>query len=247
MSLAADRTNAAPRVIGAIPAGRRAIGASADERRDWRPKHYRHVLRGCEAVLVFAVVKLLDCKSRAAELEASDNPFAPVVLAQLAAVATKRDPAARLDRKIALSRRLYRCGLSGEEIPSLYAFIDWVMTLPQPLEDDDHRAIQAIEEAEQMRYVTTAERIGMRKGMERGMESERALLQRLARRRFGDAVAERAAVLLALIRTPQTLEQLGEALLDDADGEVWLTAVQAQVERADGLTDVAGDRSPAAQ
>ncbi|MFB1490924.1 MULTISPECIES: hypothetical protein [unclassified Thiocapsa] len=49
-------------MIGAIPAGRRAIGASADERRDWRPKHDLHVLRGCEAVLVFPVVKLLDFK-----------------------------------------------------------------------------------------------------------------------------------------------------------------------------------------
>ncbi|MFB1487652.1 MULTISPECIES: cytosolic protein [unclassified Thiocapsa] len=222
----------------------------ADERRSWRPKRYRHALWGCEAVLVFPVVKLLDFKSRTAELEASANPFALVVLAQLAATATKRDPSARLDRKIGLTRRLYRFGLSRDEVLSLYAFIDWAMTLPEPLEDDYHRAIQAIEEAEQMRYVTTAERIGMRKGMERGMEkgleSERALLQRQARRRFGEAVAARAAALLALIRTPQTLEQLGEALLDDDDGEVWLTAVQAQAERADGLTDVAGDRSPAA-
>jgi flagellar biosynthesis/type III secretory pathway protein FliH len=125
-----------------------------------------------------------------------------------------------------------------------------------------HRAIQAIEEAEQMRYVTTAERIGIRKGMERGMErglergleqgmergleSERALLQRQARRRFGDAVAERAAVLLARIRAPETLEQLGEALLDDADGEVWLTAVQAQVAHSDDRSDAAGDAPPAA-
>ncbi|UHD16906.1 RpnC/YadD family protein [Thiocapsa bogorovii] len=129
--------------------------------------------------------------------------------------------------------------------------------LPSPLEDDCHRAIQAIEEAEQVRYVTTAERIGIRKGMERGMErgikrgmekgleSERALLQRQARRRFGDAVTERAAVLLALIRAPETLEQLGEALLDDKDGELWLTAVQAQVERAGDRMDAAGDASPA--
>jgi flagellar biosynthesis/type III secretory pathway protein FliH len=135
------------------------------------------------------------------------------------------------------------------------------MTLPEPLEDDYHQVIQAIEEAEQMRYVTTAERIGIRKGMERGMErgmvrgmergmekgleSERSLLQRQARRRFGDAVAERAAVLLAMIREPETLEQLGEALLDDEDGEVWLTAVQAQVERAGNRVDAAGDASPA--
>jgi hypothetical protein len=59
------------------------------------------------------------------------------------------------------------------------------------------------------------------------------LLQRQARRRFGDAVAERAAVLLALIREPEALEPLGEALLDDDDGEVWLAEVTAQVERGD--------------
>ncbi|WP_242467782.1 DUF4351 domain-containing protein [Thiocapsa imhoffii] len=128
---------------------------------------------------------------------------------------------------------------------SLYAFIDWVMRLPEPLEDDYHRAIQAIEEAEQMRYVTTAERIGMRKGMERGMESERTLLQRQARRRFGDDVAERAAVLLARIQAPETLEQLGEALLDDADGEVWLAAVQARVDGGDDRKGAGGAASPA--
>ncbi|MBK1646963.1 cytosolic protein [Thiocapsa imhoffii] len=221
----------------------------ADERPGWRPQRYRHTLWGCEVVLVFPVVKLLDFKSRMAELEASANPFALVVLAQLAATATKRDPAARLDRKIGLTRRLYRCGLSRDEVLSLYAFIDWVMRLPEPLEDDYHRAIQAIEEAEQMRYVTTAERIGMRKGMERGMkrglESERTLLQRQARRRFGDDVAERAAVLLARIQAPETLEQLGEALLDDADGEVWLTAVQAQVDGADDRKGAGGAASPA--
>ncbi len=93
-------------------------------------------------MLVFPVVKLLDFKTRTVELEASANPFALVVSAQLAATATKRDPAARLDRKIGLTRRLYRCGLSRDEVLSLYAFIDWVMTLPEPLEDDYHRAIQ---------------------------------------------------------------------------------------------------------
>jgi hypothetical protein len=77
-----------------------------------------------------------------------------------------------------------------------------------------------------MRYVTTAERIGMRKGLEQGLESERALLLRLARRRFGEAIAERASGLLVRIRSPEALEDLGEALLEDTNGEVWLAAVQ---------------------
>jgi hypothetical protein len=198
----------------------------ADERRGWRPRRYRHALWGCTAVLVFPMVKLLDFRAREADLEASRNPFALVVLAQLAASATRRDPGARLVRKVGLTRRLYRLGLRGEEILSLYAFIDWVMALPEALEDDYHRAIESVEEAQQMRYVTTAERIGMRKGLEQGLESERALLLRLARRRFGEAIAERASGLLVRIRSPEALEDLGEALLEDTNGEVWLAAVQ---------------------
>jgi hypothetical protein len=115
------------------------------------------------------------------------------------------------------------------------------MSFSESLEDDDHQAVQAIEEAQQMRSVTTAERICMRKGMERGMakglDSERALLHRLARRRFGDAVATRAALLLPQIRVSETLEELGEALLDAADGAVWLAAVQAQVAHAESRVD----------
>jgi hypothetical protein len=51
---------------------------------------------------------------------------------------------------------------------------------------------------------------------------------------------------LALIREPEALEPLGEALLDDDDGEVWLAEVQAQVERGDDCMDTAGNASPAA-
>jgi hypothetical protein len=128
------------------------------------------------------------------------------------------------------------------------------MSFSESLEDDDHQAVQASEEAQQVRYVTMAERIDMRKGMERGLakgmekglDSECALLQRQARRRFGDAVAAGAAVLLAQIRVPETLEELGEALLDAAEGAVWLAAVQAQMEQAENCVDAAGEASPAA-
>ncbi len=138
-----------------------------DDHPDWRPERYEHALWGCRAVLEFPSVKLLDYRDHAGELEASDNPFAVVVLAQLAATATRRDPPARLAHKIGLTRRLYRLGLERDDILSLYAFIDWVLALPEALEEDYHRCIQEIEEAEHMQYVTTAERIGIQKGRQR--------------------------------------------------------------------------------
>ena len=84
----------------------------------------------------FPSVKLLDYRDRVAALEADNNPFALVVLAQLAASATRTDPTARLEHKIGLTRRLYRGGLEREDILSLYAFIDWVLALPDALEED---------------------------------------------------------------------------------------------------------------
>ena len=51
------------------------------------------------------------------------------------------------ERLDALTRRLYRFGLSRDEVLSLYAFIDWVMTLPEPLEDDYHRATDEVQKS----------------------------------------------------------------------------------------------------
>ena len=191
-----------------------------DDHLNWRPVRYEHALWGCRATLEFPSIKLLDYRDRTAELETSPNPFALVVLAHLAATATRRDPAARLEHKIGLTRRLYRLGLERDDILSLYAFIDWVLALPDALEEDYHRCIQAIEEAEHMQYVTTAERIGIQKGRKEGhKEGEAAMLLRLIARKFGpppETVRERithadSETLLAWsdrILTAQTLDEV---------------------------------------
>jgi len=126
----------------------------------------------------------------------------------LAATATRRDPVARLEHKIGLTRQLYRRGLERDDILSLYAFIDWVLALPDALEEDYHRCIQAIEEAEHMQYVTTAERIGIQKGRQEG---EVAMLLRQIARKFGpptDTVCERIARA-----APETLLEWSDRIL----------------------------------
>ncbi len=49
------------------------------------------------------------------------------------------------------------------DIINLYCFIDWIMVLPKESEDAYHREIIKFEEKHKMQYVTTAERIGLKK------------------------------------------------------------------------------------
>jgi predicted transposase YdaD len=67
---------------------------------------------------------------------------------------------------------------------------------------------------------------GEAKGREEGLESERALVVRLLRRKFGELPEDLAARVRALPREP--LERLGEDLLDLSD----LAALAAWLDRA---------------
>jgi len=73
-----------------------------------------------------------------------------------------------------------------------------------------------------MPYVTSVERIGIRRGMAQGMGHARQLLLRQIRKRFGPEVAGQSQPLLERITEAQPLEDLGEALLDSPDGTTWL-------------------------
>ena len=66
------------------------------------------------------------------------------------------------------------------------------------------------------RRIGHAERRGERKGLAQGM---RKLLRTQAARRFGPTTATRLAPLLADIRDNEELEQVGEWIVDCADGE----------------------------
>ena len=101
------------------------------------------------------------------------------------------------------------------------------MRLPAELEQQLWRELQAEEEVRKMQYVSSVERIGRQKGLQQGLDFERQLLLRQLRRRFGEAVAASSAPLLAQIAEPAVLEDLGEILLDCADGEAWLARLEA--------------------
>ncbi|KYC41765.1 hypothetical protein WA1_17195 [Scytonema hofmannii PCC 7110] len=67
-----------------------AILCDADP--EWRPNRYSFRYPNTRLKFEFGIVKLLDYQNRWAELEASDNPFATVVMAHLKMQQTTKKP-----------------------------------------------------------------------------------------------------------------------------------------------------------
>ncbi len=95
----------------------------------WRPNQYSYNYPNTRLNFEFGTVKLLDYQNRWTELEASDNPFATVVMAHLKTQQTNKKLGERKAWKFSLIRRLYESGLQEKDIRNLYRFIDWVMTI----------------------------------------------------------------------------------------------------------------------
>ncbi|WP_088240674.1 cytosolic protein [Calothrix rhizosoleniae] len=145
-----------------------SIAVLGDEGINWRPSQFGYNLFGCRVDFQFPIVKLLDYRQRQGELEESRNPFATVVMAHLAALATRDNRTQRKQQKLNLVKRLYEQGFEREQVINLFRFIDWMLTLPSQLEKDFWQEFREYEETISMRYVTSVERIGIEQGIEQG-------------------------------------------------------------------------------
>ncbi|MCF8212056.1 MAG: Rpn family recombination-promoting nuclease/putative transposase, partial [Rhodoferax sp.] len=117
----------------------------ADDEPLWRPDHFEFEVFGCRHSLTFPVIKLIDLASQVETLEADANPFAIVTAAHLRTRQTKGDPQARYQAKRTLVRLLYIHGWERQRILNLFAVLDWMMRLPDSLEDKLWQDIEQIE------------------------------------------------------------------------------------------------------
>jgi len=153
-----------------------SIAILGDERSSWRPNQFESELWGCEVLFRFPVVKLIDYQQQWSALEASRNPFATVVMAHLKAQETRQVSQDRFEWKLAITRRLYEQGYSRQDVLNLFQFIDWVMSLPEELEQEFWREVRNLEEDLRMPYITSVERIGFQKGIEQSQQQMRQVL-----------------------------------------------------------------------
>ena len=169
----------------------------------------------------FPVVKLIDYADRTESLQANPNPFALVTAAHLRTRQTKNDPRAHYRAKLDLVRLPYRQGWDRQRVLDLFAILDWMMRLPDALEQRLWQAIEAIEGETKIPYVTSVERLAIqrerRQGLEQGLEQGRLEekiegLERLLVKRFGpldEAIRGRLDAA-----TPEQLDWWTDRILD---------------------------------
>jgi hypothetical protein len=170
----------------------------------FRPNEYHRSRLGCEVTFRYPIVKVIDYRDHWAELEANPHPFAIVVKAYLKTLETEGDVQQRYTWKKKFLLELYQLGMKRETVLAIYKFIDWIMKLPEELDTKIYEETKPSEE-KTMPYITTAERIGMKKGMAQSIAT-------IVETKFGESgkpLIERAYQMKKL----ETLQQLMAKLL----------------------------------
>jgi hypothetical protein len=159
-----------------------SLAILSDTNPNWRPQSFGYELFGCRVSLDFPAVKLLDYGERWAILEANPNPFAVVVMAHLQTQRTQQQPAERYAAKLKLAQMLYRRGYKRRDVLELFRFIDWLLTLPDDLEQQFRVELEQIEAEGKMEYVTSIERLAKAEGRQ---ENAKEMIADLLQVRFG--------------------------------------------------------------
>ena len=176
----------------------------------------------------FPVAKLTDYEDKLDELLVSENAFGLITAAHILTQQTRKQHQERYKAKLRLIRILYQRHWDKQRVIDLFSVLDWLMQLPEGLNNQVWQELETIEESKKVQYITSVERIGIAKGMATGMatgmakgvekgrvegrvEGQSRLLRRLLERRFG-ALPSWATEQLSNA-SEQQLEAWGEAIL----------------------------------
>jgi len=181
-----------------------SLAVLCDDRPEWRPTSFSYERWGCRVEFTFPSAKLLDQRANISALEASSNLFATVVLAHLRALETKNDFGSRREWKLRIVKGLYDRNWSKDDVRELFRLIDWIMTLPDPLEQSFRLEIHEFEKEKQMQYMSSIERHGFEKGLLEGIAVA-------LNAKFGTA-GDRLARKLRSLKDVEDLRKFGDFL-----------------------------------
>jgi len=175
-----------------------SLAVLADDDPAWCESNFGFEIFGCRHHLHYPVAKLTDLTGDHDVLLEHPNPFALVTAAHHLTRHPRRNPESRFEAKRRLVRLLYARNWDRERILGFFAVLDWMMRLPEDLENEVWHDIEKIEGERKVKYVTSVERLAIKRGMEKGMtkglekgraegrtEGGAAVLARQLNRRFG--------------------------------------------------------------
>lgn len=146
----------------------------------WRPNSFTEELWGCRNHFEFRTVKLLDYQQQWPQLTTSENPFAVVVMAYLKTLETASSPQQRRIWKATLTKELLDQGRSRQDVINLLRFINWLLVLPEKLEQLYWQEITHYQEESKMPpyrmwIEEQAAEKGLKRGLKQGLEQGRRL------------------------------------------------------------------------
>ena len=179
-----------------------SIAILLDKNLIWRPNLFERIdpfLKKPYLQFFYHVVKIADYEVKLNKK--GKNIFSLAIRAQLAIMETKVE-AEKLKIKLTLTKELLVLGLSTKQTTSLYQFIDWLIYLPNLMNEynDQTNKLAEIYDAP---YISTAQQViiksreeGLKKGRKEGIqkgrqEGEATLLSRLLKSRFPRAVTKK--------------------------------------------------------
>lgn len=135
-----------------------------DKNKNWRPNQFHRQIWKSKITKTYEMVKLIDYNSQKSQLLSNDNPFALVVLFQLAAMETKSTDKKRFLTKLEYFRCLHKHGWNIEKSMNLYRFLDTILTLSPKFELEYIEQVRSIDKEFNMELTLTAERYAFQRG-----------------------------------------------------------------------------------
>jgi len=119
------------------------------------------------------------------KLVEDDNAIAMMILTSQEKEMAKRT-GEKFDAKLRLAKRLYTKGYKKDEVVSLYEFIDLSLDLEIEEEELFWETLKKVESEKKMPYITSVERIGIKKGIKEGaLKKSREMVLEALDERFG--------------------------------------------------------------
>ena len=158
-----------------------------DSQPNWRPSQFDLAIWDTKLTLKFPTMKVLDYKDKKEFLKKSHNPFAAVILAQLAAIEAAGKDEVIMACKLDIIKSLYLRRAEYQETVEQYRYMEGLLPLSKGFSLQYHREIKRIEEEYHMSYITTAiEERGMEAKIEGKIEGELEMLFALLNVKFGN-------------------------------------------------------------
>jgi predicted transposase/invertase (TIGR01784 family) len=117
----------------------------------------------------------------------------------------KRKAKERRNWKFLLVQGLYEKGYNGNKVKDLFRFIDWIMVLPEKLDNTFGDELKAFEQEKKMTFITSVERIGIKKGREE--ERQKIVVSMLKKGVSMEDIAEFTELSIEQVKKIQSQEK----------------------------------------